>query len=85
VQRFDVRHGNSEQGQPVVVEFTEEVAAAAAIEASRPLDDDSAFWIRQAALALGQYVWNHAEGPADGRLLVTRMSHDLANAARQKR
>jgi hypothetical protein len=26
VHRFDVRHGNSEQGQPVVVEFTEEVA-----------------------------------------------------------
>jgi DNA-binding response OmpR family regulator len=85
VQHFDVRQGNSEQGQAVVVEFTEEVAAAAAIEARRRLNDDSAFWIRQAALALGQYVWNHAEGPADGRLLVARMSNDLASAARQKR
>jgi len=85
VQRFVVRRGDAEQGQAVVVEFTEEVAAAAAIEANRPLNDDSAFWIRQAALALGQYVWNHAEGPAGGRLLVTKMSHDLANAARQRR
>lgn len=85
VQRFDVRRGDSEQEQTVVVEFTKEVAAAAAGEAGRRLDDDPAFWIRQAALALGQHVWNHAEGPAEGRLLVTRMSHDLVSAARQKR
>lgn len=85
VQRFDVRRGDSEQGQSVVVEFTKEVAAAAASEAGRPLDDDPAFWIRQAGLALAQHVWNHAESPADGRLLVTKMSHGLASAARQKR
>lgn len=85
VQRFDVRRGNAEQGEPVVVEFTEAVAAAVATEAGRPLDDDHAFWIRQAALALGQYVWNRAEAPADGHLLVSRLSHDLASAARQKR
>jgi CheY-like chemotaxis protein len=85
VQRFDVRRGESAEGQHVVVEFTEEVAAAAAEEAGGPLDHDQAFWIRQAALALGQYVWSKAEAPADGRLLVDRMSHDLASAARQKR
>jgi CheY-like chemotaxis protein len=85
LQRFDVRRGNAEQGEPVVVEFTESVAAAVAAEAGRPLDDDQAFWIRQAALALGQYVWNKAEAPADGHLLVNRLSHDLASAARQKR
>jgi hypothetical protein len=86
VQRFEVRRGDdATQGQPVVVEFTEDVTSAAAIEAGRSLDRDQAFWIRQAALALGQYVWNNAETPAEGRLLVTRMSHDLAAAARQKR
>jgi CheY-like chemotaxis protein len=85
VQRFDVRRGPAEQGRPVVVEFTEGVAAAVADEAGRPLDDDRAFWIRQAALALGHYVWNKAEVPAEGRLLVDRVSHDLASAARQRR
>lgn len=85
LQRFDVTRGNADQGHTVVVEFTEAVAAAVAAEAGRPLDDDRGFWIRQAALALGQYVWNKAEAPAEGRLLVNRLTYDLASAARQKR
>ena len=85
VQRFEVRRGDSSEAQRVVVEFTAEIAAAVALEAGRGMDDDRAFWIRQAALVLGQHVWNHAEAPAAGRLLVTRLSQDMASAARQKR
>lgn len=64
--------------------FTEAVAARAADEAGHPLDDDQAFWIRQAALALGQYMWTHAESPSGGRLLVSRAPGALISAARQR-
>jgi DNA-binding response OmpR family regulator len=81
-QRFDVIGRDADTRRRVLVRFSPEVVGAATSAAGRPLDDEQDFWIRQAAFALTHYVWNHADAPPDGLLVVTRTSADLLEAAR---
>jgi DNA-binding response OmpR family regulator len=82
-QHFEVGRGQADTGRRIVVQFSRAVATAVEQEAGRSLAADRAFWIRQAAFALAHYVWNNADVPADGRLVVDRVSDDLLNAVRR--
>jgi DNA-binding response OmpR family regulator len=76
-RRFNVIQGRDGSPRPVTVSFTTDVTAAASDYAERSLGEDSEFWMQQAGLALAQYVWNHAEAPADGRLVVESLTRDI--------
>jgi hypothetical protein len=84
-QRFEVRRSDRGETRRVMVQFVPQVAEELTEEVGRPLDDDQAFWVRQAALALAGHVWNHADVPAGDRLVVDRLSDDVIKAARQQR
>jgi CheY-like chemotaxis protein len=84
-QRFDVFRHDAGATRRILVRFTQAVVAAAADTAERPLDEEQAFWVAQAALALVHYIWTHADVPPDGVLLVARASADLLEAARRAR
>lgn len=82
-QRFDVIGPDAGTSRRVLVQFAAAVVAAATQTAGRPLDGEQAFWIKQAALALTHYVWNHADVPPDRLLPIARTSADLLEAAHQ--
>lgn len=75
--RFDVIKGREGGPCPVTVSFTSDVIRAASNYAERELGDDRRFWSAQGGLALVQYVWSHAEPPADGRLIVDTLNRDI--------
>jgi CheY-like chemotaxis protein len=82
-QHFDVVRRDPPFERRVVVQFTPNVVAAASEEAGRLLDDDGAFWRRQAGLALTHYLWNNADAPPDGRLVVREPTRDVLAGARK--
>jgi hypothetical protein len=89
-QRFDVmRHAAPEIGagatRRILVRIAPDVVRAASDAAGWTLDEDEPFWVRQAAFALARYVWDYADVPPDGLLLVTRASPDLLVSARNAR
>jgi DNA-binding response OmpR family regulator len=83
--RFDVVRGRDGPSSPVTVSFTKDVVKAASDYAERPLDGDSQFWLKQAGLALAQYVWANAGPPAGGRLTVDALNRDIRREIDQRR
>jgi DNA-binding response OmpR family regulator len=83
--RFSVVQGRSGPSWPVIVSFNADVVEAASEHAERPLAADGAFWMKLAGLALAKYVWDKAAAPADGRLVVDRLSDDAVRAIRRER
>jgi hypothetical protein len=83
--RFSVVQGRDGPSWPVVVSFSRDVVERASEEAEEPLDTDSRFWMEQAGVALAKYVWHRAAAPEDGRLVVDKMSADIARAIRGRR
>jgi DNA-binding response OmpR family regulator len=79
---FDVARRDPGSVRRVTVRFRDNVVASASAVADRSLHDDSPFWRRQAGLALAEYVWTHADTPAEGRLIVREMTRDVLKAAR---
>jgi DNA-binding response OmpR family regulator len=81
--RFEVTRRGATPPRQVSVRFEPGVVARVSEEAERPLEGDERFWRRQAARALAHYVWEEADVPADGRLVVTQVTGEILKAARE--
>jgi DNA-binding response OmpR family regulator len=80
-QHFVVRRGKEGAGANVVVSIDAGVVARIARECKRPLAATGAFWRRQAESALVNYLWNEAELPEGDRLVVSRVTAAMLDAA----
>ena len=79
--RFLVRQPNGKESQ-VSVAFNERVVAQIQSQRNSPLAETSDFWLTLAEELLGTYLWRNNHFPADGHLVISRLSgHDLALAA----
>jgi DNA-binding response OmpR family regulator len=78
---FVVRRGKEGAGADVVVSVDPKAIERIARERKRPLGPASAFWRQQAESALVNYLWNEAELPQAGRLLVSRVTAAMLDAA----
>lgn len=79
---FLVRQPDGEESQ-VSVAFKTPVVAQIQSQRKIHLSDTSDFWLTLAEEHLGTYLWKNNHIPADGHLVISRLSgHDLALAAR---
>ena len=78
---FVVRRGREGAGADVVVSIDARAVGRIAKECKRPLGPAGAFWRQQAESALVNYLWNEAELPEDGRLVVSRVTAAMLDAA----
>ena len=78
---FVVRRGKEGDGADVVVAIDPKAMDRVARECKRPLGPAGAFWRQQAESALVNYLWNEAELPEAGRLVVNRVTGSMLDAA----
>jgi DNA-binding response OmpR family regulator len=78
---FVVRRGKEGAGADVAVAIDAKVRDRVAREGKRPLGPASAFWRQQAESALVNYLWNEAELPQAGRLVISRVTAAMLDAA----
>ncbi len=78
---FVVRRGKEGTGADVVVSIDAKAVERIARECKRPLGPAGAFWRQQAESALVNYLWNEAELPEAGRLVVNRVTGPMLDAA----
>jgi len=78
---FVVRRGKEGAGADVVVAIDAKVRDRVAREGKRPLGPASDFWRQQAESALVNYLWNEAKLPQAGRLVLSRVTAAMLDAA----
>ena len=78
---FVVRRGKEGAGADVVVSIDAKAVERIARECKRPLGPAGAFWRQQAESALVNFLWNEAELPEAGRLVVNRVTGPMLDAA----
>ena len=78
---FVVRRGREGAGTDVVVSIDAGVMSRVARECKRTLRPTGAFWRQQAESALVNYLWNEAELPEGGRLVVSRATVSMLDMA----
>jgi DNA-binding response OmpR family regulator len=79
--RFVVRRGKESEGVEVVVSIDSKVAERIARECKRNLSPAGAFWRLQAESALVNHLWSEADLPEAGRLVVSRVTGSMLDAA----
>jgi DNA-binding response OmpR family regulator len=80
---FVVRRGKEGVGADVVVSIDPNAVARIARECGRNLSPAGAFWRRQADSALVNHLWNEAEVPEAGRLVVRGVTGSMLDAAQR--
>jgi DNA-binding response OmpR family regulator len=78
---FLARRGKGHEGTEVVVVIDRRAVAGVARETGKDLRPAGAFWREQAQSALLNHLWNEAELPPAGRLVITRVTGAMVNAA----
>ena len=78
---FVVRRGKEGVGSDVTVSIDPKVVARIARESKRTLSPTGAFWRGQAESALINHLWNEAALPDAGRLVVSRVTASMLDAA----
>jgi CheY-like chemotaxis protein len=78
---FMVRRGAERGGAEVVVVVDPKAVARIAKEARRALSPVGAFWRQQAEHALVNHLWSEAALPDDARLVLTRVTGSMLDAA----
>jgi DNA-binding response OmpR family regulator len=78
---FVVRRGKENAGADVVVFIHPKAIAGLAKESRRTLSPAGAFWRRQAETALVDYLWSEADLPEGRRLVISRVTGAMLNAA----
>jgi DNA-binding response OmpR family regulator len=78
---FVVRRGSEREGAEVAVIVDPKAVAGIAKEARRSLSAAGAFWREQAERALVNQLWTEAALPDDGRLVITRVTGSMVDAA----
>lgn len=78
---FVVRRGKEGAGADVAVAIDAKVIDRVAREGRRPLSPSGAFWRQQAESALVNYLWNEAELPEAGRLVLNRVTAAMLDSA----
>jgi DNA-binding response OmpR family regulator len=78
---FVVRRGREGAGAAVVVSIDAKAVERISRECKRPIGPLGAFWRQHAESALVNYLWNEAELPEAGRLVLTRVTPAMLDAA----
>ena len=78
---FVVRRGKEGARVEVVVSIDAKALERVARECRHTLRPAGAFWQKQAESALLNYLWNEAEPPEGGRLVVNRVTGPMLDAA----
>jgi DNA-binding response OmpR family regulator len=78
---FRVRRGAQREGTGVAVIVEAKVAARLAKQARRNLPADGEFWREQAQRALVNHLWSEAALPDEQRLVITRVTGPMIDAA----
>jgi DNA-binding response OmpR family regulator len=78
---FRVRRGSESGSTEIVVVIDPKAVARIAKEARRTLSPTGAFWREQAQRALVNHLWTEAALPDGGRLVITRVTGTMADAA----
>jgi CheY-like chemotaxis protein len=78
---FVVRRGRESGGAEVVVSIASQAVAEIARQTGRNLSPSGAFWRHQAETALIDHLWSEAKLPDAGRLVISRATGSMVNAA----
>jgi DNA-binding response OmpR family regulator len=78
---FVVRRGREGAAADVVVSIDPKAVARVSRECRQPIGPSGRFWRKQAESALVNYLWNEAALPEAGRLVVTRVTPAMLDAA----
>jgi DNA-binding response OmpR family regulator len=78
---FVVRRGKESVGANVVVSIDPRAITGLAKESRRTLSPAGAFWRRQTESALVNYLWSEADLPEGRRLVISRVTGAMLNAA----
>jgi CheY-like chemotaxis protein len=79
--RFMVRRGAQREGAEVTVIVDTKAVTRLTKEARRRLSPEGAFWREQAQRALVNHLWSEAALPDDRRLVITRVTGTMVDAA----
>ena len=79
--RFVVRRGTETEETEVVVTIEPKAAAQVSKQSRRDLNPAGAFWREQAQTALLNYLWSEARLPDEGRLIISRVTGTMLDAA----